>query len=644
MIRCELTIRRYYLAIAALIATFLIQRPLVNAQWDTATALLAGAADLAILLVLAGTYELVIRISAPESTARSVSGSIHAGLATAILVLAVLSQMLFLKTGEALDFAIIEFGLRHSTELAAVASGEVTLDVLETVLLAIVFVALAAVSVERRSTGYLARAVLILPILLLPGCNIAYSLMNDDADAFVVGRAEGLLYQGAYADLGDTQRSWNRSAQQGWSMGIISGMAFGTTFGRLEYAAYSRKAGSEAIHGISEVTVMDMPARPNVLMILLESVRHDAIGAYRPEGDPAPSVTPFIDAFARGAQIVERAYTTIPHTSKALVGIYCGTFPRFEPEITEGLPGGLGLPCLPELLSKAGYASAHFQTAPAEFESRDQLLRNMRFDHFTTQEDFVDAPWERFGYLGLDDRAMVEPAVKWMLRQQQKGRPFFASLLTIATHHPYAFPGNVKPVADPAQAHRAYREALRYTDTMLQELFISLERSGLLANTLVIITGDHGEGFGEHGQIAHNGTAYEEGMRVPVIIRAPGKDAPVGRIGGLRQHIDLLPTVLEAAGIRVAGAIPGKSLWSTDGHTELITSCFYQDYCLTHVDSSGRKLIYLYGRRGVEMYDLVADPAERKNLFQSDAEMSLIVERQILAAARLRNSYAAVWE
>jgi hypothetical protein len=97
-------------------------------------------------------------------------------------------------------------------------------------------------------------------------------------------------------------------------------------------------------------------------------------------------------------------------------------------------------------------------------------------------------------------------------------------------------------------------------------------------------------------------------------------------------------------GIRVAGAIPGKSLWSTDGHTELITSCFYQDYCLTHVDSSGRKLIYLYGRRGVEMYDLVADPAERKNLFQSDAEMSLIVERQILAAARLRNSYAAVWE
>jgi hypothetical protein len=85
-------------------------------------------------------------------------------------------------------------------------------------------------------------------------------------------------------------------------------------------------------------------------LILLESVRYDAVGVYRQGQDIAQSVTPFIDEFARHSQVVERAYTTIPHTSKALVGIYCGTFPRFEPEITEGLPGGLSIPCLPALL------------------------------------------------------------------------------------------------------------------------------------------------------------------------------------------------------------------------------------------------------------------------------------------------------
>jgi lipoteichoic acid synthase len=644
MIQFKVSIQHTYVAAGALISAHLIQRPLINPQWDSGTAFIAGLSDLAILAALSLTHWLVCCGKPPASRTRAAFAFIHAALALSIIAFATFSQVLFIKTGESLDLAIIEFGLQHWKELTAVAAGEITLSALQPFLLAIVFLILAAASPQRRTTHYLTRSALALPILLLPGCNIAYSLMDTSRDAnFVIeGKQQG-LYQGAYARLSSAQLSWNDTPRQAWSMGILSGIAFGAPFGNLEFATYRQKAGGNRAHDISGATPTEMENRPNVLMVLLESVRHDVLGAYRSDETNTPTHTPFLDAFAKQAQVVERAYTTIPHTSKALVGIYCGTFPRFEPAITEALPQGLDTPCLPQLLATAGYSSAHFQTAPAAFEHRTQLLENMGFDYFTTQENFLDGPWERFGYLGLDDRAMMAPAINWMKKQRQAEKPFFASLLTIATHHPYSYPGNVKAVSDPREAYQAYVGALRYTDTMLEALFSALEQEGLLENTMVIITGDHGEGFGEHGQLAHNGTAYEEGKRVPLLIRAPGAAPPTGRIDGLRQHIDILPTVLEAAGVAVQGTLAGKSLWASQGHDAIITSCFYKNYCLTHITASQQKLIYFYGRRNVELYDLASDPNERSNLYTPADGVTDLTEQRLLSAVGLLNSYDMAW-
>lgn len=641
----KLTLTQYYLAVASVIATFLIQRPLVNSQWDSTTALTAGITDLTLIAVLVCLYLITVRLAPNDKAlARKVSNAIHVTAASLILIIAILSQLLFLKTGETLDIGIIDFALRHASALAPVVAGEVSLGALEPILFAVVIVVLASLQINRPRLRHVTQAVIAVPILLLPGCDIAEGLLIEPAAPEPVATRNDSLYKGLYADLTETQMTWNSSGNGGWSSGIVSGMLLDTAFGRLEYEGYKAKAGADEIYRIDTIKVDNREPRPNVLLILLESVRYDAVGVYRQGQDIAQSVTPFIDEFARHSQVVERAYTTIPHTSKALVGIYCGTFPRFEPEITEGLPGGLSIPCLPALLKKAGYASAHFQTAPARFENRDQLLRNMGFTYFTTQENYLDGNWERFGYLGLDDRAMIGPAVSWMEHQQQQNRPFFASMLTVATHHPYASPGNIKPISNPQEGYNAYLTALLYTDAMLRDLFAELERKGLLKNTLVIITGDHGEGFGEHGQVAHNGTAYEEGMRVPLIIRTPSQSRNTPKIGGLRQHIDIAPTILEAAGIHVKGALPGLSLLtSPQGHRDILTSCFYEDYCLTHIDDRNRKLIYLYGRRDAELYDLVADPNERSNLLKSDSISENEMEERLIAAIRLRNSYAQVW-
>lgn len=639
----QLTITRYYFAVASVIATFLIQRPLINSQWDSKTVFSAGASDLAIILLFVVLHWTARRfVRDHESIAEKVSAGIHATVASTILIFAVLSQLLFMKTGETLDIGIIEFALHHASALTQVAAGEISATALQPVFFAFSLIAIASLRLNRKILQRLTYSTLAVPIFLLPACNLAENHFINSPLPDPPMTREDSLYKGVYADLTDTQISWNTSGSGGWTSGIISGAFFGTIFGKLAYESYKTSAGATEIYGIEHVMVEERRSRPNVLMIVLESVRHDALGAYQAEPQAKPSVTPFIDEFASNSQVAEHAYTTIPHTSKALVGIYCGTFPRFNPEITEALPGGLSIPCLPKLLARAGYASAHFQTAPAKFENRDQLLQNMGFSHFTTQESFLDGGWERFGYLGLDDYAMIEPAIDWMRHQKGEGRPFFASMLTISTHHPYASPGNIKPVSSHQEAHAAYLIALNHTDSMLKNFFAQLEKNGLLQNTIVIITGDHGEGFGEHGQIAHNGTAYEEGMRIPLIIRMPHPDFQPTTIKGLRQHVDIAPTLLDAAGIRVTGAFPGLNLLTSDGHKNLITSCFYTDYCLTHINADKQKLVYLYGRRDVELYDLNTDPDERINLaLNTDSEGD--VKEQLLAAIHLRNSYELVW-
>lgn len=609
-------------------------------------ALGAGLADLAIIFLLMLVHGLAQRNL--KGPLKNFFPAVHLLIAVFIALLAVCSQMLFLNTAEVLDLALISFAVREAPALLKVAASEQSLATLEPALLALAFLLLLVASTrsQRPIIRYLAYASLALPIFFLPVSHAADFLLQKDLRLPTAFQRKDSLYLGTYADLSNKEKAWNASSRQGWSMGILSGMTVGSAFGRLEYLAYKDKAGVEELYRVDDVSVAESTSRPNVLMIILESVRYDVLGVYGQKDVNQPSVTPFLDEYARQSQVVERAYTTISHTSKALIGIYCGTFPRFSSEIVESQPYGLdNVQCLPGLLDQAGYASAHFQTAPAEFEGRQQLLENLRFDHFTTQESFAGQNWEQLGYLGFDDRAMLEPAVEWMQEQQKNKTPYFASLLTVVTHHPYAYPGSVQPISSPADAFQAYLGALQYTDSLLEELFGRLEKEGLLENTLVIITGDHGEGFAEHGQIAHNGTAYDDGMRVPIIIRPPEKSFTPGTIGGLRQHLDIVPTILETVGIKVTGLLPGNNLLEDrGGHEEIITSCFYDDYCLTHINNSGEKLIYLYGRRNIEYYDLIEDSTEMKNLYDTDAGMEDIIEERLLSAIRWRNSFEAVWQ
>jgi arylsulfatase A-like enzyme len=345
--------------------------------------------------------------------------------------------------------------------------------------------------------------------------------------------------------------------------------------------------------------------RPNFLFVVLESTRTDLSTTYTGK----PSLTPFLDELAAKSLVVDNAYTTVSHTTKALVGILCGTKPAPMMENIEAKPGGLPATCLPKLLREAGYSSGYFQAA-GNFEYRRDLVANIGFDHAFIPDPKQAAGFARVGYLGWEERVMMSPALEWMAGAQ---RPFLATLLTLSTHHPYESAGSGRAPKEHTARRAYYDRAVAYVDNELRLLFQQLEQRKILDNTIVFIVGDHGEAFGErNGFLQHDRVPYEEVARTPLLIYAPELISP-GRIAGLRQHTDILPTALELAHLPWRGLLPGRSLLSSPGHNLVISSCWYAAACLS-LRTGDLSFVFHFGRIPLEIFDLRQDPGQQHDI------------------------------
>jgi arylsulfatase A-like enzyme len=345
--------------------------------------------------------------------------------------------------------------------------------------------------------------------------------------------------------------------------------------------------------------------RPNFLLLILESTGVAPFSSYT----RGTSRSPFIDELAAQSLIVEHAYTTVSHTTKALVGLICGMKAIPTMKADEAGPWGLPLNCLPKLLHQVGYRSGFFQPA-GNFEHRIQMLKNMGFQVALVPGQTAAKPQARkAGYLGWDERVMMAPAVDWMASSPQ---PFFAAMLTLSTHHPYESQGS-GPSPSPAERQGYYDRALAHVDQEIRLLFEQLKGRGLLENTIVFIVGDHGEAFGEHsGFFMHDRVPYEEVTRTPLMIHAPGRVQP-GRLGGLRQHTDVVPTILEMLQLPWKGLLPGTSLFNPAGHERLVTSCWYPAECMT-LRQGDLAFVFHFGRIPLEVFDLSKDPMQQHDI------------------------------
>ncbi|AKU90313.1 LTA synthase family protein [Vulgatibacter incomptus] len=348
--------------------------------------------------------------------------------------------------------------------------------------------------------------------------------------------------------------------------------------------------------------------RPNIVIIALESTRASVVGAY---GKGGPSVTPELDAIASRGLLFENAYTSVTHTSKAMLGLLCGTYPAFETRVRESYTRGNGMACLPHLLRKLGYRSRFMMSADGDFENFPGLVRNMGFGSWMMRDDLGGRGFEKVGYFGLDERSLLEPALDWVRSGEE---PFFLTILTSVGHHPYERPG-AKRKKGREHDFESYRESVAHVDEVVGELVRRLEAEAP-GETLFVFTADHGEAFGEHGSRIHDLVPYEEGTHVPLILYGTEWLGEPRRVGGLRQHFDVIPTILEALGVRWGGKLPGMSLLDEKGHEFVITSCFQPRNCLA-MRMGDLKFVYRYGFSPMQAYDLARDPLEKKNVVAS---------------------------
>ncbi len=346
----------------------------------------------------------------------------------------------------------------------------------------------------------------------------------------------------------------------------------------------------------------------NVVMIFLESTRARSTTPYNEN----LKTTPFLDKLAEKSLVAENAYTVVPHTSKALVAGNCGVSPPLDTKNTESEPDAVPAQCLPDLLGKQNYRSAFFQSATEEFERRSQLVENFGYDEFFPIEEMSTEGFEEANYFGYEDDIMLEPSGQWL--KKDKGQPFLATYLTVTPHHDYTVPeryGN-KQLAKNEELND-YLNTVRYQDFFLKNLFDQYKELGLYEDTVFMIFGDHGEGFGEHSLRQHDNVIYNEGLRVPFLIHDP-RQSENDKIETPVNQLDVVPTVADLLNYDIeGGTYPGTSVLKTPEDRTLMASCYQENRCLASIEGS-KKYIYYYGNKEEEFYDLAKDPRERENL------------------------------
>jgi len=315
------------------------------------------------------------------------------------------------------------------------------------------------------------------------------------------------------------------------------------------------------------------PEPPSVLLVSIDTLRADHLGVYGYER----ATTPFLDRWARNATVFEQAYTTAAWTLVAHMTMLTGLFPEQHDVIGKNRALSPEIPLLAETLKAAGYATCALY-APGWIDRRHGFDRG--FDLFRPHQDLAQAD-VHLGEL-MDELPGERPFFLFLHLFDVHCGPFEGDSIPIyPAPEPYQHmfvtddmqPWPSKPAKDlwwtrnvlgPEEFRTAaalYDGGIRQVDDQLARWFGALEEHGLLANTLVIVTADHGEALGQRGILDMHGEYFQEGLHIPLIVRDPA-----GRAAGTRVpqpvHLgDLVPTILAAAGLPIDPRLPGLPLF-----------------------------------------------------------------------------------
>ena len=378
---------------------------------------------------------------------------------------------------------------------------------------------------------------------------------------------------------------------------------------------------------------MAPPTATNVLIVTIDTLRADRLGI-----QSARVLTPNIDSLAREGAWATNATVHAPLTRPSHVSLFTGRYPA-EHGIRDNVspPLAAEVPVLAERFKRDGFATAAF-IASVVLDRQSGLARgfDVYSDRFAPGEDRKPGD------------AVVKEAAAWMAGALAAPKPagskagFFSWVHLYDPHAPYLPPGRY---ATEYRDH-PYDGTVAWSDELIGRLVRALRDAGALDSTLVIVTSDHGEALGEHGEDVHGYFVYEATLRVPLVIRGPGVK-PGTRLDGVARTIDLYSTILEMTG-RTAEAMSGRSLASSlktgvalsdePSFAESLVPLLHYGWSDLRSVRDGRWKYILAPKQ--ELYDLQNDPGELRNLAGSESARARALRGSLEAQLRVEQAAA----
>ena len=351
---------------------------------------------------------------------------------------------------------------------------------------------------------------------------------------------------------------------------------------------------------------------PNVILIVLESVAARWTSLHNPIYD----TTPTLKAEASRSIVVDNFYAHIGRSSNSMVAMLLSAYPKLDfRELTEQYPELPGT-SIASMLRSRGYRTVFVTPSDMQWAGWRGFLSGHGFDNVW---DYRDLACETLvSSWGVEDRCMVDKVVEFV--GAAGTLPFFLTAWTTQTHHPYEMSPGVpeldllrEPTPDDWELGK-YLNIVRETDRHLARVFEAVRRARLEQDTLIVVTGDHGQAFGyPHETYVQGRTVYEEDVHVPLMMWYPRAYRTPVRTRTVGSHVDLAPTIAELIGQPAAPDWQGRSLFD-DRHPHRAYFYVAEDHFRLAVREANWKYIYSMRDGRDELYDLDADPLEQRNV------------------------------
>jgi N-acetylglucosamine-6-sulfatase len=408
--------------------------------------------------------------------------------------------------------------------------------------------------------------------------------------------------------------------------------------------------------------------RYNIVFILLDDQRYDAMGFVKGQSFLQ---TPNMDSIARNGAYLPNAYVTTALCSPSRASILTGQYAHRHRVVDNDSPLPPGLRFFPQLMQRAGYETAFIgkwhMGGPIDHPQPgfNHWVSFKGQGHYLPHPDGMNVNGKKVPQKGYITDELNDYALDW-LKGRRAGKPFVLYLSHKAVHAEFIpatrhrgkyegerfvepktqDPRNVRgaPVwvrnqrnswhgvefpyhseLDISEYYKRYAETLLAVDEGIGKIVELLKAKGVYENTLIAVMGDNGFSFGEHGLIDKR-TAYEESMRVPLVMQLPAVIKAGSKIDSVVANIDLAPTFLDLAGLRSPADMDGKSYLpilrgQRIAWRDSLLYEYYWEYAFPHTPTMHAlrgdrfKYINYYGIWDInELYDLRADPLETRNL------------------------------